>query len=130
MNFKTWYTSLQLTERHRFAQAIGTSHGYLNLVAYGYKYISLGLADAIVSGSGGRVTHDGLPLNERAQKQLALRANGVQVDFREPLPDDRAALERELDRLIQGRGRGRRRGQGRRSLSVPGVPGMLTDYAD
>lgn len=74
MDFKTYFMGLSLPEREAFAEQVGSTVGYLKQVAYDNKRIELGFADAICAASGGRVTHDGLPLNDRARHHMAVRS--------------------------------------------------------
>lgn len=73
VEFKTYYQGLSAEERESFAARVGTSTGYCHQLAYGAKRIELGLADAIVAASAGKLTLDDLPLTDRAKFQNTAR---------------------------------------------------------
>lgn len=74
MDFKTYYLRLTPAEREDFAQKAGTTTGYCNQLAYAHKQMELGMADVFVAVSGGALTLEALPLTERAERQMVLRA--------------------------------------------------------
>jgi hypothetical protein len=78
MDFKTFYQGLAAKDRETFAEKIGTSPGYCHQIAYGMKQIELGLADAIVAHSGGKLGLADLPLTDRATFQHKARSGGRQ----------------------------------------------------
>lgn len=73
MTFRTFLLALNLDERRRVAERVGSSVGYLQQVAYGNKQIELGLADALVAVSEGKVSLAELPLTDRARHQHHVR---------------------------------------------------------
>lgn len=75
MSFKTYYLSLTVVERVRFAAQVGTTVGLCHQLIYtDTKRVELGLADAMVAVSGGRLTLDDIPLTDRAQYQREVRS--------------------------------------------------------
>lgn len=73
MDFKTFYSSLSTQERADFAEKVGTTTGYCNQLVYGDKRLELGLADAMVAVSGGRLSLAELNLTDRAAFQERVR---------------------------------------------------------
>ena len=74
MSFKTFYLSLVVNERADFAERSGTTVGLCHQLAYtDAKRVELGLADAMVAVSKGRLTLDDIPLTSRAQFQRSVR---------------------------------------------------------
>lgn len=72
MDFRTFYRQLPPDQREAFAQKVHTTVGYCHQITCG-KRIELGLADAIVTVSGGVVTLGELNLTERAKVQDLVR---------------------------------------------------------
>ena len=74
MSFKTYYLSLAVAERADFATQAGTTTGLCHQLAYtDSKRVELGLADAMVAVSNGRLSLDDIPLTDRAQFQREVR---------------------------------------------------------
>lgn len=79
MDFKTYYLNLEPAKRDEFAAAAGTTRGYCNQVAYAGKQIELGVADVFVNLSGGVITHEELPLTDRAIAQRKARESATVI---------------------------------------------------
>lgn len=80
MSFKTFYLSLTPAERVVFSEQAGTTTGLCHQLAYsGAKQVELGLADAMVAVSGGRLSLDDIPLTDRARFQRSVRTPTKEV---------------------------------------------------
>lgn len=78
--FKTYWQGLEAPEREAFAKNIGTTVGYCHQIAFGGKRVELGLADAMVAHSAGRLSLADLPLTDRAKFQHAARSGVAAAD--------------------------------------------------
>jgi hypothetical protein len=73
-NLRDYFFGLPKADRSRYADRAGTTVGVVTQLAYGHKKAELGLADCLVAAAAGAVNLDGIPMTDRAKRQLAIRA--------------------------------------------------------